>query len=372
MVPQTTLVLTSQVREDGKIVAALTEMPLPAPAENEVVIAVEAAPINPSDLGLLFSSARIEDAVFAPGRVEAPLSPAGLAALSGRLGDVLPVGNEGAGTVIAAGSGAAAQALLGKRVATFAGGMYGRHRVVPVASCLVLPDGASALDGAAAFVNPLTALGFVETLRAVGGKGIVHTAAASNLGQMLVRLCAADGVALVNVVRKPEQAALLKDLGAAHVVDSSSPTFREDLRQAIEATGADTVFDAIGGGPVLGTILSTMEQVGRTAAGAYSRYGSTARKRAYVYGMLDTGPITLPRDIGFVWDVSGWLLSPVMEALGPEVRARMQARVGQDLTTLFASSYKAQVPLSHILDEAVVRDFTRRATGAKYLILPGA
>ena len=113
MVPQATLVLTSQVQEDGKIVAALTEMPLPAPAEHEVVIAVEAAPINPSDLGLLFSSARIEDAVFAPGRVEAPLSPAGLAALSGRLGDVLPVGNEGAGTVIAAGSGAAAQALLG-------------------------------------------------------------------------------------------------------------------------------------------------------------------------------------------------------------------------------------------------------------------
>ncbi|WP_179562473.1 zinc-binding dehydrogenase [Sphingomonas sp. R3G8C] len=370
MLPQTTLVLTSQVHEGGKIVAALTDMPLPAPGENDVVIAVEAAPINPSDLGLLFSSARIDDAVFAPGQVEAPVSPAGMAALAGRIGEVMPVGSEGAGTVIAAGSGAAAQALVGKRVATVAGGMYARHRVVPAASCMVLPEGTSARDGAAAFVNPLTAVGFVETLRSVGGKGIIHTAAASNLGQMLVRLCAAEGIPLVNVVRKAEQADLLKGIGAAHVVDSASPTFREDLRQALETTGADTVFDAIGGGPVLGTILSTMEQVGRAAAGAYSRYGSTARKRAYVYGMLDTGPITLPRDIGFVWDVSGWLLFPRMEELGPEVRARMQARVGQDLTTIFASNYKTQVPLSRVLDEDVVRDFTRRATGAKYLILP--
>lgn len=370
MQPQTTLVLTSQAHEDGKIIAALTEMPLPEPAENELVIAVEAAPINPSDLGLLFSSARVDQATFAPGRVEAPLSPAGLAALSGRLGEVMPVGNEGAGTVIAAGSSPRAQALIGRRVATFAGGMYARHRVVPIEACMVLPEGTSAQDGAAAFVNPLTALGFVETLRAVGGKGIVHTAAASNLGQMLVRLCAAEGVPLVNVVRKPEQADLLRGLGAAHLVDSSSPDFVADLRQALEATGADTVFDAIGGGPLLGTILSTMEQVGRAAAGAYSRYGSTAKKRAYVYGMLDTGPITLPRDIGFVWDVSGWLLGPTMEALGPEVRARMTARVGQDLTTLFASSYKAQVPLSRVLDADVVADYNRRATGAKYLILP--
>ncbi|NKJ44276.1 zinc-binding dehydrogenase [Novosphingobium sp. SG720] len=370
MLPQTTLVLTSQVHEGGKIVAALTDMPLPAPGENDVVIAVEAAPINPSDLGLLFSSARIDDAVFAPGQVEAPVSPAGMAALAGRISEVMPVGSEGAGTVIAAGSGAAAQALVGKRVATVAGGMYARHRVVPAASCMVLPEGTSARDGAAAFVNPLTAVGFVETLRSVGGKGIIHTAAASNLGQMLVRLCAAEGIPLVNVVRKAEQADLLKGIGAAHVLDSASPTFREDLRQALEATGADTVFDAIGGGPVLGTILSTMEQVGRAAAGAYSRYGSTAKKRAYVYGMLDTGPITLPRDIGFVWDVSGWLLFPRMEELGPEVRARMQARVGQDLTTIFASNYKTQVPLSRVLDEDVVRDFTRRATGSKYLILP--
>ena len=370
MLPQTTLVLTSQLRDDGQMVVALTQTPLPAPGENEVVIAVEAAPINPSDLGLLFGPAQTDKARFAPGRVEAPVPQAALPGLAGRLGQVLPVGNEGAGTVIGAGSAAAAQALMGKRVAAVAGGMFARHRVVPAAACMVLPEGTSAQDGAAAFVNPLTALAFVETLRSVGGKGIVHTAAASNLGQMLVRLCAAEGVPLVNVVRKAEQADLLRRLGAAHVLDSTSPTFGEDLRHALTETGADTVFDAIGGGPLLGTILSAMELVGRAAAEAYSRYGSTAKKRAYVYGMLDTAPITLPRDIGFAWDVSGWLLTPVMEALGPDVRARMRARVGQDLTTIFASQYKAQVPLSHILDEDVVHDFNRRATGAKYLVLP--
>lgn len=367
--PVTTQLITSTLAADGRLILALEEATLPAPSASQVVVQVEAAPINPSDLGLLFGPADVAGADYTTGRIEAQMPPAGLRAFQGRIGLTLPAGNEGAGLVIEAGSDPAAQALLGRRVAAFAGGMYTRHRVIEASDCLVLPEGVSARDGAAAFVNPLTALGFVECLHAEGHKAMVHTAAASNLGQMLHRICAADGIPLVNVVRKPEQAALLRNLGADYVVDSSADSFRDDLLAAIIATGATMAFDAIGGGPLLGQILGAMDTAANRNS-AYSRYGSTTTKHGYIYGMLDPSPTILNRNFGYVWDVSGWLLAPVMERLGQTARERMHARVAAELTTTFASHYKAEVSLEGALTRAAVLDYNARATGAKYLILP--
>jgi len=369
MLPPTTRSLVTTLHEDARLVVELADTPLPAPGPDEVVVQVEAAPINPSDLGLMFGPALIAQAGYAEGRVSAPVSPAAMKALAARIGQPLGIGNEGAGLVVAAGSGA--QALVGRRVAAFAGAMYSQYRVIPAADCMVLPEGVSARAGAAAFVNPLTALGFIETMRADGLSAIVHTAAASNLGQMLVRLCADDGIPLVNIVRNAQQVALLRGMGAKYVIDSTSPTFAEELEQALSETGARVVFDAIGGGPLLGTIMTAMEKVAN-ADGAYSRYGSAQVKRGYVYGALDMAPITLPRTLGFVWDVSGWLLMPMMGRLGPDARARMQARVAAELTTTFACAYKGEVSMAGALSREAVEDYTRRATGSKYLILPSA
>ncbi|MBB3957290.1 zinc-binding dehydrogenase [Novosphingobium sediminicola] len=369
MLPSTTRSLVTTLYDDARMVVELADLPLPAPGPDEVVVQVEAAPINPSDLGLMFGPALTAQASYEEGRVSAPVPPAAMKALANRIGQQLGIGNEGAGLVVAAGSGA--QALVGRRVAAFAGAMYSQYRVIPAAGCMVLPEGVSAREGAAAFVNPLTALGFIETMRADGMSAMVHTAAASNLGQMLVKLCRADGIPLVNIVRSPDQVALLRSIGARHVLDSTSPAFPDELAQALSETGARVVFDAIGGGPLLGTILTTMEKVAN-ADGAYSRYGSTQAKRGYVYGALDMAPITLPRTLGFVWDVSGWLLAPMMERLGPEARARMHGRVATELTTTFACHYKGELSLADALSREAVEDYTRRATGSKFLILPSA
>jgi NADPH:quinone reductase-like Zn-dependent oxidoreductase len=297
MLPSTTRALVTTLREDARMVVELVEQPLPAPGPDDVVVQVEAAPINPSDLGLMFGPALIAEATYGPGRVEAPVSPAAMKALGARIGQPLGIGNEGAGIVVAA--GANAQSLIGQRVAAFAGAMYSQYRVIPSADCCCCPKGKPA-SGAAAFVNPLTALAFIETMRAEGLSAMVHTAAASNLGQMLVRLCLADGIPLVNIVRSAQQVELLRAMGAQYVVDSTSATFSQELEQALTETGARVVFDAIGGGPLLGTILTAMERVA-TADGAYSRYGSTQVKRGFVYGALDMAPISLPRSLGFVW-----------------------------------------------------------------------
>lgn len=369
MLPSTTRALVTTLREDARMVVELVEQPLPAPGPDDVVVQVEAAPINPSDLGLMFGPALIAEATYGPGRVEAPVSPAAMKALGARIGQPLGIGNEGAGIVVAA--GANAQSLIGQRVAAFAGAMYSQYRVIPSADCMVLPKGVSPRQGAAAFVNPLTALAFIETMRAEGLSAMVHTAAASNLGQMLVRLCLADGIPLVNIVRSAQQVELLRAMGAQYVVDSTSATFSQELEQALTETGARVVFDAIGGGPLLGTILTAMERVA-TADGAYSRYGSTQVKRGFVYGALDMAPISLPRSLGFVWDVSGWLLVPMMERLGPEARARMYGRVAAELTTTFACHYKGELSLADALSREAVADYSRRATGSKFLILPSA
>jgi NADPH:quinone reductase-like Zn-dependent oxidoreductase len=286
-----------------------------------------------------------------------------------RVGQALPVGNEGAGTVIAAGEEPEAQGLLGKLIAVVPGAMYAQYRLVDARAALVLPDGASAEQGAGSFVNPLTALSFVEVLRREGHKALVHTAAASNLGQMLVKICQADGVPLVNIVRSPAQVALLKGVGAEHVVDSSSATFHDDLVAAIDATGATLGFDAIGGGKLVGQILSAMEQVASKGA-AFNRYGSDSFKKVYIYGALDTGPTVVNRTFGFSWGISGFLLTPFLTQIGAEAAERLRQRVRDELTTTFASHFKARISLEQALTRDVALAYNARATGEKYLIVP--
>src|SRR6478609_2896680 len=335
--PDSGLELRSLVKSDGTLELSLHEVPVPTPATNEVLVRVEASPINPSDLGVLIPGADMTTATVegTPERpiVTASLGAGALAGLSARIDKPLPVGNEGAGTVVAAGQSSAAQALLGKTVGIAGGGMYTQYRVVDAAACLVLPSGASA------FVNPLTALGMLETMRREGHSGLVHTAAASNLGQMLVKLCIADGVPLVNIVRKPEQEELLRSLGAVHVCNTTSPTFNADLVEALKATSATLAFDATGGGTLASQILNGMEVAASSAATEYSRYGSAVHKQVYIYGGLDTGPTILARNFGMAWGVGGWFLTPFLQQAGIETLARLRARVAAEITTPFASTY---------------------------------
>ncbi|MCW2517067.1 MAG: oxidoreductase [Mycobacterium sp.] len=375
--PETALELRSLVTAQGTLELSLRDVPVPTPGADEVLVRVEAAPINPSDQGLLVASADMSAATVGgtPERpvVTAPLAPATLELLSARVGESLPVGNEGAGTVVAAGSSDAAQALLGKTVAIAGGAMYTQYRVVAAAACLVLPDGATAKDGASSFVNPLTALGMVETMRREGHSALVHTAAASNLGQMLVKICLADGIPLVNVVRKPEQEQLLRSLGAVHVCDSTSPTFTADLAEALRATSATLAFDATGGGTLASQILNGMEQALNSAdstGAGYSRYGSTVHKQVYIYGGLDTGPTTLIRNFGMAWGIGGWLLTPFLQNAGAETIQRLRTRVAAELTTTFASAYTREVSLAGMLAPDAFTAYVKRATGEKFLVTP--
>jgi NADPH2:quinone reductase len=340
------------------------------------LVRVEAAPINPSDLGVLIPGADMATATVegTPARpiVTASLGASALAGLSARIDKSLPVGNEGAGTVVAAGSSSAAQALLGKTVGIAGGGMYAQYRVVDAAACLVLPDGATARDGASSFVNPLTALGMLETMRREGHSGLVHTAAASNLGQMLVKLCQKDGVPLVNIVRKAEQEELLRSLGAVHVCDTTSPTFSTDLVEALKATSATLAFDATGGGTLASQILNGMEEAANSTATAYSRYGSAVHKQVYIYGGLDTGPTVLTRNFGMAWGLGGWLLTPFLQTAGAETFGRLRARVAAELTTTFASTYTRDVSLAGMLRPDAFNGYVKRATGEKFLVTPQA
>ena len=369
--PKVGLQLRSTVTSDGRLELTVVEEPIVEPGEHDVLVRVEAAPINPSDLGLLFAGADLASATRADvaGRptVNATIDPQNLASLAGRLDTSMRVGNEGAGTVIATGPGA--RELLGRTVSVAGGSMYAQYRTVDASLCLVLPEGTPARSGASAFVNPMTALGMVETMRLEGHGAIVHTAAASNLGQMLVRLCAAEHVPLVNVVRRPEQAALLTALGAQYVCDSSAPTFEVDLAAAVAATSATIAFDATGGGTLASQILTAMEAAA-VAGAPYSRYGSSAHKQVYVYGGLDRGPTVLTRNFGFAWGVGGWLLTPFLQRIGAEAVARLRQRIADDLTTTFASTYSHAISLSEALDLAVLAEYARQATGEKYLIEP--
>lgn len=369
----TGLQLRSTVTDDGKLTLSLEEVTLGAPEADEVIVRVEAAPINPSDLGLLLGPADVST-LEPSGSAERPVLTFSvpkerLGGVRARLGQSLPVGNEGAGTVIDAGEGA--RALVGRKVGMMGGAMYSQFRKLKAREVVPLPDGASAADGAAMFVNPLTALSFVETMRMEGHKAIVHTAAASNLGQMLQKICLADGVPLVNIVRSDVQAKILTDIGATRVVNSQAPDFRARLVDAIAETGATLAFDAIGGGTIGSDIVQAMEQAANRTAAEYSRYGSDTFKQLYIYGALDLSPTVLNRlAYGFQWSVSGFLLTPWMRKAPKETVQRMRQRVLDELTTTFASHYTATIGLAEALDPEVLKAYERKATGEKYLIDP--
>jgi NADPH:quinone reductase-like Zn-dependent oxidoreductase len=364
--------LRSTIDADGKLTLSIERVVIPDPGNDEVIVRVEAAPINPSDLGLLLGPADLST-MTGSGTGEAGLSlrvpPARLNAVKARIGQSLPVGNEGAGTVVAAGRGAAA--LEGKVVSVLAGAMYADYRKVRATDVVVLPEGATAAQGASLFVNPLTALGFVETARREGHKAIVHTAAASNLGQMLQKICLADGVPLINIVRSEAQAEIMRGIGAVYVLNSKSEDFRDHLVDAIAAVGATVAFDAIGGGSLGSDILQAMEAAAARNMRTYSRYGSDTFKQLYIYGALDVGPTSLNRlGFGFLWSVSGWLLTPFLKKAAPEVLDRMRKRVVDELTTTFASNYTRIIGLAEALQPEVLRAYERKATGEKFLIDP--
>ena len=368
------LQLRSVIKSNGELQLSLLSIETPAPGPDEVVVRIQATPINPSDIGLLFGAADMTTAK-ASGNAKEPIITASvperfMKGMSGRLDQSMPVGNEGAGVVVATGSSDAAKALLGKTVAVLGGAMYSQYRTVPIAMSLLLPEGATPAQGASCFVNPLTALGMVETMRREGHKALVHTAAASNLGQMLNKICMKDGVNLVNIVRKPEQAALLRSIGATYVCDQSSPNFLEDLTQALVETGATVAFDATGGGKLGGQILTCMEAALNRTAKEYSRYGSTTYKQVYLYGGLDTSPTEFNRSFGMAWGMGGWLLFPFLQKIGATATQTLKARVAAELTTTFASHYAQQISLAQALGLDAIAAYGLRSTGTKYLINP--
>lgn len=375
-VPEQALELRSTLSDDGIVTLAVRPTDVPAPGDDQVVVRVEAAPINPSDLGMLFAAGDVEASLAAGDgmypAVALPVSAAVLAAQRARLGKAMPVGNEGGGVVVAAGASPAAQALLGSVVGFLSGNAYAQYRTLHVSQCLAMADGTDPADAAAAFVNPLTALGMVETMRSEGHTALVHTVGASNLGLMLNRICVDDGVDLVNIVRRPEHVDLLRAEGAVHVVDSSAETFIDDLTGALRETGATIAFDAIGGGDLAGTLLSCMETVAGEQAGEFSRYGSDTHKQVYVYGGLDRSPTTLRRDFGMSWGIGGWLLTPFLMKLGQEGADRLRQRVADEITTTFASTYGMRLSLADAVDPDQVRRYAKMATGDKALVTPHA
>lgn len=372
---ETNLTMLSLVKDSGDLEISLTHQTPPEPEENEVLVRVAAAPINPSDLFLLLAGAEVsalKDSVhggapFVAGTVPAPLMPS----LAGRIGQQMPVGNEGSGVVVKAGSSPKAQALLGKNVAVLGGGMYAKYRCIHASACMELPEGVDLRKGASSFVNPLTSLGFVETAKKEGHKAIVHTAAASNLGQMLNRICIADGVPLVNIVRKDAQVDLLRKQGAKYVLNSTDPDFNEALCSAVAETGATVVFDPIGGGKLGGKILEAMENVARNEMTEYNRYGSDLFKQLYIYGALDVGGTEFSRNaFGFRWSISGWLLTHFLERAGQDALGQMRTRVGAEITTTFASDYSHEISLENAVNQETIAAYSAMRTGDKYLICP--
>ncbi len=373
-IPASALQLRSLVQGDGSLQLSLEPTPVPVPGPDEVLIQMQATPINPSDIGLLFGPADLST-VQVSGTADRPVVSAriperAMPGLAARLGESMPVGNEGAGLVVAAGASPAAQALLGRTVAVIGGAMYAQYRTMPAAQCLPLPAGTTAAEGASCFVNPLTALGMVETMKREGHTALVHTAAASNLGQMLNKICLKDGINLVNIVRKPEQAALLREIGAKYVCDSSAPTFKADLTDALTETGATIAFDATGGGTLAGHILQCMEVAINRTAKEYSRYGSAVHKQVYMYGGLDTRPTEIQRTFGMAWGIGGWLLFPFLQKIGNAAAQKLRERVAAELKTTFASHYARTVSLAGALNADAIAFYGPRNTGAKMLIDP--
>ena len=372
--PDSNAVMVTLVKPEGQLEIYFERRPMPEPKAHEVLVKVLATPINPSDLGLLvgaadMATARANERDGLP-MITADISDARMRAMNGRVGDALAVGNEGCGLVVKAGSSPEAQALLGRTVAMLGGELYAEYRCLPVQMCLALPDGTAPQDGASCFVNPLTSLAFTEIAKADGYGAIVHTAAASNLGQMLVKICAKDGIPLVNIVRSEAQVELLKSLGSAYVVNSQAPDFTEKLIAALTETGATLAFDAIGGGKLGGQILAAMEMAAARKMSSFSRYGSDTFKQLYIYGLLDTGPTQFNCNFGFSWAMSGFLLTPFLAKAGPDVVGRMRQRIGDELTTTFKSHYSHEISLTDALNLDIAHAYNAKRTGEKYLIRP--
>ncbi|BEP62243.1 zinc-binding dehydrogenase [Variovorax sp. V213] len=368
------LQLRSIVRADGELELSLAEVPMPEPTVDEVLVRIGAAPMNPSDLMVLFGMADMSTAK-ASGTADRPVvtatvPPRMLPAVAGRLGESVPVGYEGAGLVVGAGSSPAAQALLGKIVGVIGGAMYSQYCAVNVAQCLPLPEGTTAAEGASWFVNPLTSLGMTETMKREGHTALVHSAAASNLGQMLNKVCLKDGIDLVNIVRKPEHETLLRELGAKYVCNSTSPNFMNELTNALAVTGATLAFDAIGGGKLAGQILMAMEAAANRNAKEYNRYGSTVHKQVYIYGSLDRTATEFTRGFGMAWGMGGWLLFPFLQKIGAAEVARLKQRVASELKTTFASHYTREVSMFEALQLGAIAAYSKASTGEKYLVNP--
>ena len=357
------------LESDGTLTVEVATSEFPEPKGNQVLVKMEAAPINPSDLALLLGPADLENADYSDGKIVAKMPEPFNSGQKARHGQRLPAGNEGAGTVIATGDSDMAKALMGQRVACVPGTAYSEYAIADANMCLPLGD-ISSKDGASAFVNPMTALGFVETAKMEGASAILHTAAASNLGQMLVRICQEDKMPLVNIVRRKEQVHLLQEMGAEHIVNSSADDFMNQLRESIDATDAFFGFDPIGGGKMVDACFKAMEQVAVSKMKDYNRYGSNQQKKMYIYGRLDLGPTVLTPAYGFGWTLSGWLLTPFLQQAGMETVTRMRKRVLDNLTTTFKSDYAKTVTLEEMLEKDAVLQYRQMRTGEKYLVTP--
>lgn len=372
--PDAGLQLRSTVRSDGVLELRLHSVPTTRPTQDQVIVRVEAAPINPTDLTVLLASADLSTlCVTGQGRdvvTTAKLRGGLHGFLAPRVDRPLPAGGEGAGVVVEAGSSERAQRLLGKTVAVHGGAMYSEYRTFEAAQCLVLPDGTTPRDGASCFVNPLTTLGMLETTRREGHTALVHTAAASNLGQILCKLCIEEDLPLVNIVRKPEQEQLLREFGARWVCNSSASDFMAQLIAAIKDTGATLAFDAIGGGPLVNQILTAMEVAAAAKTTGFNRYGTNVNKQVYIYGALDRSPTVLNRSYGMKWNVGGWLLAHFLERVGPAEADRLRERVARNLKTTFASRFTKEVSLAEMILPEVIASYAKQATGEKYLVCP--
>ena len=368
--------IRSTVTSEGNIELSITQAELPIPSADEVLIKVEAAPINPSDLGLLLSFAADLSSISTSGSEDETVTsmkihPALMGSMKPRLDQSMQAGNEGAGIIVDAGENV--KELIGKTVGLAGGAMYSQYRCVPAASCLVMDEGTSPAEAASCFVNPLTALSFVETMKMENHTALVHTAAASNLGQMLVKICKDDGIPLVNIVRKSEHVELLKNLGAEYVCNTSDDNFMDTLVSALVETGATLGFDATGGGnggELPGQILSAMEIAANKTAKEYSRYGSDTYKQVYIYGGLDQSPTILKRAYGMSWGLGGWLLTPMIGRIGMEKFQQMRMRVAKEIKTTFASSYAQEISFEQMLQPEIIKSYAKQATGEKYLVNP--
>ena len=365
--------IRSEVTKEGKLLIYVESTAMPEPKEDEVLIRIEASPINPSDLGLLIGPADVSSMSVSGEGENAVVTmdiPEGLLRmLETRLDQSLPVGNEGGGVVVKAGH-KDLEDLVGKTVGVAGGSMYSQYRCVNAASCFVMHEGVTSAESASCFVNPLTALGMVETMRLENHSALVHTAAASNLGQMLIKICLDEDVPLVNIVRKEEHVDMLNSLGAKFVCNSSKDTFMQDLVKALVETGATIGFDATGGGKLSGQILTAMEVAANQTATEYNRYGSNTFKQVYIYGGLDRSPTTLNRAFGFTWGLGGWLLTPFIGRIGPERFEELKQKVADEIKTTFASHYTKEISLEEVLQPENINVYSKQATGEKYLVNP--